>query len=108
LASFTEALLSSTSLVAIAEMGDKTQLLSFVLASRFRGRAWPIIAGILVATLVNHWLAAWLGGWLATTIGPVALRWILAAVFFAFAVWALIPDNWRRSRSRHSGAHSCR
>ncbi len=87
-----EALLVSTGLVALAEIGDKTQLLSLVLAARLR-RPFPIIAGILVATLVNHALAAFVGGWIATTIGPTALRWTLGVSFIAMAGWMLIPDK---------------
>jgi putative Ca2+/H+ antiporter (TMEM165/GDT1 family) len=88
-----EALFASFALVAIAEIGDKTQLLSFVLASRFRGRPWPIIAGILVATLLNHALAAAAGDWIAEHIAPATMRWILGLAFIAFAIWALIPDK---------------
>ena len=91
--SFLEALFTSLGLVAIAEMGDKTQLLSFVLAARHRGQHWPIIAGIFVATIVNHALAALAGDWIATTINANVLRWILGGAFLAFAIWALIPDT---------------
>ncbi len=87
-----EAFLVSTGLVALAEIGDKTQLLSLVLAARLR-RPVPIIAGILVATLVNHALAAFVGGWIATTVGPTALRWTLGMSFIAMAGWMLIPDK---------------
>ena len=87
-----EAFLTSTAIVAVAEMGDKTQLLSFVLAARFR-RPWPIIAGILLATLANHFLAGAVGAWVATWIPPQALRWIVALSFFAFGLWALKPDE---------------
>lgn len=87
-----EALLISTSLVALAEMGDKTQLLALLLAVRFR-RPWPIVAGILVATLVNHALAGALGAWVTSFLGPVWLRWILGLSFLAMAVWMLIPDR---------------
>jgi putative Ca2+/H+ antiporter (TMEM165/GDT1 family) len=87
-----EALLLSTSVVALAEMGDKTQLLSFVLAARFRKRQ-PIIWGILFATLANHFLAGAAGAWLASLVSPQTLRWILALAFFAFGAWALIPDQ---------------
>ncbi len=87
-----EALLVSTALVALAEMGDKTQLLSFVLAAKLK-RKLPIAAGILFATLANHFLAGWVGAWLATLVSPQTLRWIVAASFFAFAVWALKPDT---------------
>jgi putative Ca2+/H+ antiporter (TMEM165/GDT1 family) len=88
-----EALLASFGMVAIAEIGDKTQLLSFVLAARFAGRHGAIIAGILVATIANHLVAAYLGGWAASLVGPDWLRWILGLAFLAFAVWALIPDT---------------
>lgn len=88
-----EALLSSLGMVAIAEMGDKTQLLSFVLAARFRGRHWVIVAGILVATLLNHLLAALLGDWIATTVDATVLGWVLGLSFLGFAVWAMIPDT---------------
>jgi putative Ca2+/H+ antiporter (TMEM165/GDT1 family) len=87
-----EAFLVSTGIVALAEMGDKTQLLSLVLAARFR-KPWPIAIGILVATVVNHALAGAAGAWLTTLLGPQLLRWILAASFVAMAVWMLIPDK---------------
>lgn len=87
-----EALLVSTGIVAIAEIGDKTQLLSLVLAARFR-RPLPILLGILVATLLNHGLAGALGAWIRTLLAPEALRWILALSFFAMAAWALRPDK---------------
>jgi putative Ca2+/H+ antiporter (TMEM165/GDT1 family) len=88
-----EAFLVSTGVVALAEIGDKTQLLALVLAARFR-RPWPIIAGILVATLLNHFLAGAVGAWLANVLGPTALRWILGLSFIAMAVWTLIPDEY--------------
>jgi putative Ca2+/H+ antiporter (TMEM165/GDT1 family) len=87
-----EALLVSTSVVALAEMGDKTQLLSFVLAAKLRRRG-PIILGILVATLANHFIAGSLGVWLARLVSADTLRWIVALSFFAFALWALKPDR---------------
>jgi putative Ca2+/H+ antiporter (TMEM165/GDT1 family) len=87
-----EAFLVSTGIVALAEMGDKTQLLSLVLAARFR-KPWPIVWGILVATLVNHGLAGAVGSWVTTQLGPTALRWVLGASFLAMAVWILIPDK---------------
>lgn len=87
-----EAFLVSTGIVALAEMGDKTQLLSLVLAARFR-KPWPIVWGILVATLVNHGLAGALGSWVTTQLGPDALRWVLGGSFLAMAVWILIPDK---------------
>ena len=87
-----EAFFISTAIVALAEMGDKTQLLSLVLAARFR-KPWPIVLGILVATLVNHALAGAVGAWVTTVIGPQALRWILGLSFIAMAIWMLIPDK---------------
>ena len=87
-----EAFLVSTGLVALAEMGDKTQLLSLVLAARFR-KPWPIVWGILVATLVNHAMAGAVGSFITTLLSPEVLRWVLAASFLAMAVWMLIPDK---------------
>lgn len=87
-----DAFLVSTGVVALAEIGDKTQLLAFILAAKFR-RPWPIIAGILVATLVNHGFAGALGAWLTTLVEPQMLRWILGLSFIAMAVWILIPDK---------------
>ena len=87
-----EAFLTSTSIVAVAEMGDKTQLLSFVLAARFR-KPWPIVLGILLATLANHFLAGAVGAWIASLVSPVTLKWIVAISFFAFGLWALKPDE---------------
>jgi Ca2+/H+ antiporter, TMEM165/GDT1 family len=87
-----EALLVSTGVVGLAEIGDKTQLLAFILAARFK-KPVPIIAGILVATLVNHGLAGALGVWITTVLAPEMLRWALGASFLAMAVWTLIPDK---------------
>ena len=87
-----EAFLVSTSIVALAEMGDKTQLLALVLAARFR-KPWPIVWGIFVATVFNHALAGAAGAWITTLIGPQMLRWVLGASFIAMAVWMLIPDK---------------
>jgi len=87
-----EALFFSTLIVALAEMGDKTQLLSFVLAAKLK-RKGPIMLGILVATLANHFLAGALGAWLAGLVTPETLRWIVAISFFAFGLWALKPDE---------------
>ncbi|MCS7101610.1 MAG: TMEM165/GDT1 family protein [Burkholderiaceae bacterium] len=87
-----EAFFLSTALVALAEMGDKTQLLSFVLAARLK-RPVPIALGILVATAANHLLAGAVGAWLATLASPQTLRWIVALSFFAFGLWALKPDR---------------
>ncbi len=88
-----EAFLASFGMVAIAEMGDKTQLLSFLLATRFLGRHWAIIAGIFVATIANHFVAAYLGDWVAANVSADLMRWILGGAFLAFAAWALIPDT---------------
>jgi putative Ca2+/H+ antiporter (TMEM165/GDT1 family) len=87
-----EAFLVSTGIVALAEMGDKTQLLSLVLAARFR-KPWPIAWGILAATLVNHGLAGAAGAWITTVLGPQVLRWVLGASFIAMALWMLVPDK---------------
>lgn len=87
-----QAFLIATGLVALAEIGDKTQLLAFMLAARFR-RPVPIVAGIFVATVFNHAAAGALGSWLTGFIGPVALRWILGLSFIAMAGWMLIPDK---------------
>ncbi len=87
-----EAFLVSTGVVALGEMGDKTQLLAMLLAAKFR-RPWPIVAGILVATLANHALAGAVGQWVADAIGPQWLRWIIGVSFLAMAVWMLIPDK---------------
>ena len=88
-----EAFLVSTGIVALAEIGDKTQLLALVLAARFR-KPVPIILGILIATLVNHALAGAAGAWIAAIVGPTAMRWILGLSFVAMAVWTLIPDKY--------------
>ena len=82
----------STGIVALAEIGDKTQLLSFVLAARYR-RPLPIVFGILVATLANHALAGALGAWITRVLSPETMRWVLGASFLAMAVWALVPDR---------------
>lgn len=87
-----EALLTSTSVVALAEIGDKTQLLAFILAARFK-KPLPIIAGILVATIVNHALAGAVGAWITATISPDILRWVLGLSFIGMAIWTMIPDE---------------
>lgn len=87
-----EALLVSIGIVALAEIGDKTQLLTLVLAARYK-KPWPIVAGIFVATLVNHGIAGAVGAWLTKAIGPDAMRWILGVSFIAMAAWMLIPDK---------------
>jgi Ca2+/H+ antiporter, TMEM165/GDT1 family len=87
-----EAFLVSTGIVALAEIGDKTQLLAFILAARFK-KPLPIIAGILCATLVNHGLAGALGAWITSAVNPSVLRWVLGASFIGMAIWTLIPDK---------------
>jgi putative Ca2+/H+ antiporter (TMEM165/GDT1 family) len=87
-----EALLVSTGIVALAEIGDKTQLLAFILATKFR-RPLPIVLGILVATLVNHGFAGAVGSWITSLLGPETLRWVLGISFLAMAGWTLIPDE---------------
>ena len=87
-----EAFFISTGIVALAEMGDKTQLLALVLAVRYQ-KPWPIVWGILVATLLNHGLAGAVGAWVTTVVGPDVLRWFLAGSFIAMAVWMLVPDT---------------
>ena len=87
-----EAFFVSTGIVALAEMGDKTQLLALLLAARFR-KPWPIVAGIFVATIANHALAGAVGAWVTTVLGPDVLRWVLGVSFIAMAAWMLIPDK---------------
>ena len=94
-----ESLLVSTSVVALAEIGDKTQLLAFILAARFR-RPLPIVAGILCATLVNHGLAGALGAWITSVLSPEVLRWVLGLSFLAMAAWTLIPDEIEEEETR--------
>ncbi len=87
-----ESLAVSTGVVALAEIGDKTQLLAFILAARFK-KPVPIVLGILAATIINHGLAGALGAWITTAIRPETLRWILGASFIAMAIWTMIPDK---------------
>lgn len=87
-----EAFLVSSGIVALAEIGDKTQLLAFILAAKFR-RPLPIIVGILVATLANHGFAGAVGAWITTLMGPETLRWVLGVSFIAMAAWTLVPDK---------------
>lgn len=87
-----EALLLSTGVVALAEIGDKTQLLAFLLAARFK-KPVPIILGILAATLINHGLAGAVGAWITYNVSPEIIRWVLGASFIAMAIWTLIPDE---------------
>ena len=87
-----ESLLVSTGVVALAEIGDKTQLLAFLLAARFK-KPVPIILGILAATVVNHSLAGAVGAWITHSISPDILRWVLGASFIGMAIWTMIPDK---------------
>jgi putative Ca2+/H+ antiporter (TMEM165/GDT1 family) len=87
------ALALSTGVVALAEMGDKTQLLSLMLASRYPKQALAIIGGIFIATIANHACAAFLGHWLTTFMSPDLLRWILGLSFLGIGLWLLVPDR---------------
>ena len=87
-----ESLLVSTGVVALAEIGDKTQLLAFILAARFK-KPVPIILGILAATVVNHGLAGALGAWITAMVSPEILRWVLGLSFIGMAIWTMIPDK---------------
>ena len=97
-----QAFLIATGLVALAEIGDKTQLLAFMLAARFR-RPVPIVLGIFVATVLNHAAAGALGAWLTSLISPTALRWGLGLSFIAMAGWMLIPDKLDEDDAPKSG-----
>jgi Ca2+/H+ antiporter, TMEM165/GDT1 family len=96
-----DSLLVSTGVVALAEVGDKTQLLAFVLAARFK-KPLPIIAGIALATLVNHGLAGAVGAWISVNVSPSVLRWVLGLSFIAMALWTLVPDKIEDEESRSS------
>ena len=87
-----EAFLVATGVVALAEMGDKTQLLALLLTARFR-KPWPIVLGIFAATILNHALAGAVGNYITRWLGPEVLRWILGGSFIAMAAWMLIPDK---------------
>lgn len=87
-----ESLFVSTGVVALAEIGDKTQLLAFILAARFK-KPVPIIAGILCATVINHGMAGALGAWITSILTPEILRWVLGFSFIGMAIWTLIPDK---------------
>ena len=87
-----EAFLISTGIVGLAEIGDKTQLLAFLLAAKFR-KPLPIVLAILVATIANHAFAAAVGAWITSMLGPDILRWVLGVSFLAMAAWTLIPDK---------------
>jgi len=87
-----ESLLISCGVVALAEIGDKTQLLALILAARFK-KPTPIILGILAATIANHGLAGAVGAWISATVSPDILRWILSLSFIGMAIWTMIPDK---------------
>jgi len=95
-------ILISTGVVALAEMGDKTQLLAFLLAARFK-KPVPIILGILLATIVNHGFAGALGAWITTLLSPNALGWILGISFIAIAIWTLKPDEIEEDEAKIAG-----
>ena len=97
-----EAFLVSTGIVALAEIGDKTQLLAFVLAAKFR-RPLPIIAAIFIATIANHAFAAAIGTWITGLLGPDTLRWVLGVSFLAMAAWTLVPDKLDDEDTRLAG-----
>ncbi|WP_407352623.1 TMEM165/GDT1 family protein [Luteimonas sp. R10] len=97
-----DALFVSTFAVAVAEIGDKTQLLALLLAARYR-KPWPIVAGILLATLLNHALAAWFGAALSEWLPADALRWLVAGSFVAVAAWTLRPDRLEEDERRRAG-----
>lgn len=94
-----ESFLVSTGIVALAEIGDKTQLLAFILAAKYR-KPIPIIAGILAATLVNHAFAGALGAWITSLLPPESLRWILGLSFIVMAAWILIPDKFDEDEAK--------
>jgi putative Ca2+/H+ antiporter (TMEM165/GDT1 family) len=94
-----EAFFVSTGVVALAEVGDKTQLLAFILAAKFR-RPWPIVWGILAATLLNHGVAGALGAWITGLMGPQTLRWVLGVSFLAMAAWTLVPDKFEEGDAK--------
>ncbi|MCW7538653.1 TMEM165/GDT1 family protein [Aquabacterium sp. A7-Y] len=94
-----QSFLVSTGVVALAEIGDKTQLLAFILAAKFR-RPLPIVLGILAATLLNHAAAGALGAWITSLLGPTALRWGLGLSFIAMALWTLVPDQFDEADAR--------
>jgi len=94
-----EAFIVSTGIVALAEIGDKTQLLAFILAAKFR-KPLPIVLGILIATLANHAFAGALGSWITLLMGPETLRWVLGISFIAMAIWTLIPDKFEEEDAK--------
>ena len=94
-----EAFLVSTGIVALAENGDKTQLLAFILAAKFR-KPIPIIVGILVATIANHAFAGALGSWITSMVAPETMRWVLGLSFLGMAIWTLIPDKFDEDEAK--------
>lgn len=94
-----ESFLVSTGIVALAEIGDKTQLLAFILAAKFR-KPIPIIVGILVATIANHAFAGALGSWITSLVAPETMRWILGLSFIGMAIWTLIPDKFDEDEAK--------
>ncbi|HRO62123.1 MAG TPA: TMEM165/GDT1 family protein [Burkholderiaceae bacterium] len=97
-----EALLISTGVVTLAEIGDKTQLLAFILAAKFR-KPLPIVLGILAATLANHGFAGAIGSWLTTVLSRETLRWVLGLGFLAMAAWTLVPDKFDEGDAKIAG-----
>lgn len=97
---FLEAIINSFLLVFVSEMGDKTQLLALVLGARFR-KPWPIMAGILLATLLNHALASYAGSFVTHYISAEILKWVLAATFVGFGLWMLVPDKDEGFQEKH-------
>ena len=95
----------STLLVAIGEIGDKTQLLALLLACRFRNARLPILAGILVATIANHGLAGLFGAWVRDQLAPETLRWIVGLTFLGIAAWALVPDTLDEGEAKPVGRY---
>jgi putative Ca2+/H+ antiporter (TMEM165/GDT1 family) len=94
-----DAFLISTGVVALAEIGDKTQLLAFILAAKFR-KPIPIILGVLVSTIANHAFAGALGAWITSLVSPETMRWILGVSFIGMAIWTLIPDKFDESEAK--------
>lgn len=98
-----EAFLISTGIVALAEVGDKTQILAFILAAKYK-KPVPIVLGILIATLANHGFAGALGAWVTTLMGPQTLRWVLGISFIAMAIWTLIPDKFDEADAKFTSS----
>ncbi len=94
-----ESFLVSTGIVALAEIGDKTQLLAFILAAKFR-KPVPIIIGILLATIANHGFAGALGAWITSLVAPGTMRWVLGISFIGMAIWTLIPDKFDEDEAK--------